>query len=530
MLAAVRARSASDPAVPVRARCVYAGLTSFGHPLWLGGPPTSVADLRRRHAQAANAAASLLQCAMDLYHRGRWTARMTGAAGAAAAAATAAVAITAVAAAAMAATAVVAAAVVPLPPLSASAGEPLALPAPAVRALGVASVGDADYHIIWEISNNSVCPRTFSIGSNTPVSGVPSAGARLYPGDSIREGTSNCTGGGLLAVAVDVLGDEDTMTRLGEAGVAALLTSSEVAGRMLDWADIVGLRMSSLQCGDLDQWPPDVYAFFGDSYATINTGSLTTLPAGQRHMVLASPTALGCVYRAQAAPDRDTNPSGGGGEPGTGGGEEPGTGGGGVVGSRGDGGPSRGAFIGVCVAAAVVVAAASATTLVVWRRNRRGAGGDQGGPTGGVGAAPPAAPPLAGAPPGLGAAATGCPAGPPAVVSWPPPASGSGRAGSPAGAPPPRGTAGAAHPQAVAPPLSHSQAAAAVPAATATPSPPTTARAKPAAPAASALPPSAAAATAAAATDEGGPMRGTAALVSPGTATPSGGTGAACDV
>lgn len=313
---------------------------------------------------------------------------MTGSIGATVAAA-ATVAAIAVTAAATSTAAAVTTAVGASPRRPTSAGAPLTLAAPTVRELGVAAIGNARYDLQWEFTGR-VCPQTVSIGASRAVPSAPAAGARLFPGDGIREEGAACTGGGLLAVTVGtLLGPRDAMARLGEADVADRLGGDAFARPILDWAAVVGLRMHTWACAGVDRWPDSVVAFFGDASLTVNDVAVA-LPAGQRHMILATPTRMTCIYSGRASDA-----------------------------SAGGGGLPLGAIIGITFGAILVAAvAATIVVVVVVRRRRVGAAGGQATPDGwgaGGGGAPPQGQPPAScaAPirPGVEAAAAGHPGG-----------------------------------------------------------------------------------------------------------------------
>lgn len=241
------------------------------------------------------------------------------------------------------------------PPLSPSAGETAVVLSLAARVLDVLSIGDTTYNLVWQ-TNGSTCPKTFSMGGGAPIAGVPSATARMFAGETISEGGNECVNGGLLAVPSDTFRSERTMARLGESGVADRLTSNEWSAKIVEWAAVIGLRANSWKCSGFARWPESTVAYFNDASWTIRSasGSATTLPAGQRHLLFANTVKLFCIMSAPAA----------------------------VRATGGDDTP-KGVVIGASLAAVVAVAAAAATGTVVWRRRRRAAaaaGGGAGGP------------------------------------------------------------------------------------------------------------------------------------------------------
>lgn len=381
---------------------------------------------------------------MDRQRGGRWTPRPTGMVGpsattAAAAAAVVATVVATVATTATASAAFAAAAVASLP-RAATVRQSIDLPVPAVRAMALESIDGVTFHLTWRHSNISTCPDSFSFGDGTSVPGVPPADARLFSGDSIREGDNKCVrrgpDGGLLAVTVDALRSNETMDRLGERGVLERLENSTWSTKNVRWASVVGMRMHTWTCDNRPGWYDWVVAYFGDAWFRIvddQEAPLTTLPAGHRHMFVASERSLYCLYSAERGGDGPGGNRGAdGGEAASGGrrGEAGSSGGGGETEPGGSGGGlSAGAIIGVCVAVAVTIAAATATTLVVWKKRRNGATGGQGAAHKVPDKVPPS-PPSPPFPAALGAGAAGYPGGsatwapqaaPPAIVHFTPP-------------------------------------------------------------------------------------------------------------
>lgn len=367
---------------------------------------------------------------MDSHLRGRRTPRLSGRLALAAASAAAAAASFSTS---NLASAAVAAAVVSVP-----GGEPLGLPALAVRALEVTAIGSVQFHRKWQ-RNGTACPRDIIFGSGTAVPDVPPSDARFFAGDAIREQDVRCQAGGLLAVTVETLLSDTVMARLGHAGIAEGLTSDEWSAGLLKWAALVGLRMPTWHCAGLGSWWPTAVAYFGDAGLDVSapSGDVTTLPAGHRHMMVTFPGRIECIYSAlpvaSAGGDTGGGTPGGDTDGGTPGGD---TGGGTPVGDTGTGGRtgraapddngdelSGGAITGVVLAVLAVVAAAIATVvMVVKRKRRRQADGGQGVPHEGGqrGSAPPLPASLPFPPPPVSAVAPGHPGGQAAGVPWTP--------------------------------------------------------------------------------------------------------------
>lgn len=126
--------------------------------------PSSHMHSRQRHREVASLAAAPLRGVMDPYRQWRPTQRTSAvgprAAAAAAVAGAAAVAVGNVnmAVAAATAKAFLPAAATGSPPLAASVVQSLDLPAPAVRAIDVASIGGVTFHMTWRHRNVSTCP------------------------------------------------------------------------------------------------------------------------------------------------------------------------------------------------------------------------------------------------------------------------------------------------------------------------------------------------------------------------------------
>lgn len=271
---------------------------------------------------------------------------------------------------------------------------------PAVRALDLSMIGGVTYHLVRQ-TNNSQCPSTFSMGAGTRLPGVPSATARFFSGDEIREGTIDCTGGGLLAVPVETLRSVSDMARLGEPNAAANLTGNEWSAQMVEWASVVGLRADTWSCAG-ESWKDFVFFYFGDAstrFRNTDSGAVTALPEGQRYLLLASPDKLFCILSAPAA----SRPTDGGGLP-------------------------KGAIIAIAVAAVGAAAAAAVVAAVVLRRKRRrgaaaaaaavgdGLGESNNGQGGSV--SPPPPPPSPPFPSAYGVGVAGAPGGGATWAPW----------------------------------------------------------------------------------------------------------------